>query len=299
MAVVVVTDSSCGLEPEVAADLGIRVVPLHVLVDGLDLRDGVDEMPANLFVGAGITTSGASPGELTDAYAQALEDSDGDGVVAVHISRQLSGTWDAGRQAAQELGEKVRIVDSRSTAMALGYAVLAAARVARAGGSLRAVYERAVEVADRGRVLIMVDRLDHLRRGGRIGTAAALFGTALAMKPVLHLVDGKLVLREKTRTVTKALGRLVDGAVELAAAGTRELPGTESRDVAVAVHHVHAAERAEQVAAALRERLPDVGECVVAELGPVVASHLGPGAVGVLVVPGGSELPASFDARSE
>lgn len=291
MAVVVVTDSSCGLEPKVAEDLGIRVVPLHVLVDGTDLREGVDTMPANLFVGAGVTTSGASPGELTDAYARALEDSAGDGVVAVHISRQLSGTWEAGRQASQALGDKVRIVDSRSTAMALGYAVLAAARLARAGGSLRAVYERAVEVADRGRVLIMVDRLDHLRRGGRIGTAAALFGTALAMKPVLHLVDGKLVLREKTRTATKAIGRLVDAAVELAESGTTELSGSDAGDVAVAVHHVGAAERAEQVAAALRERLPGAGEFVVAELGPVVASHLGPGAVGVLVVPGGAGAP--------
>ncbi|MGW0174787.1 DegV family protein [Rhodococcus sp. NPDC003322] len=278
MSVVVVTDSSAYLDPDLAEELGIRVVPLHVLVDGEDLREGLDPMPEDLYIGTGVTTSGASPGELTAVYAQALEDSGGDGVVAVHISRQLSGTWEAGRQAAQELGEKVRIVDSQSTAMALGFAVLAAARVARAGGGLRAVYERAVEVADRGRVLIMVDRLDHLRRGGRIGAAAALLGTALAMKPVLHLVDGKLVLREKTRTATKALAKLVDAAVDQAGPG----------DVAVAVHHVGAAERAAEVAAALRPRLPDASEFVVAELGPVIASHLGPGAVGLLVVPGGA-----------
>lgn len=286
MPVVVVTDSSSGLDPRVAEELDIRVVPLHVLVDGVNLREGVDTMPENLFIGAGITTSGASPGELTEVYARALEDSEGDGVVSVHISRQLSGTWEAGRQASQELGDRVRIVDSQSTAMALGYSVLAAARAARDGGSLRAVYERAVEVADRGRVLIMVDRLDHLRRGGRIGTAAALLGTALAMKPVLHLVDGKLVLREKTRTVTKALGKLVDGAVDLAGAGEAELQ--DAGGVAVAVHHVGAADRAEEVAASLRARLPEASEFVVSELGPVVASHLGPGAVGVLVVPGGA-----------
>ncbi|MFD4292599.1 DegV family protein [Rhodococcus sp. NPDC058505] len=280
MPVVVVTDSSACLAPDVAAELGIRVVPLHVLVDGQDLREGVDPMPDDLFVGAGVTTSGASPGELTEAYGRALADSGGDGVVALHISRQLSGTWEAGRQAAQQLGERVRIVDSQSTAMALGYAVLAAARLAATGAGLRAVYERAVEVADRGRVLIMVDRLDHLRRGGRIGTAAALLGTALAMKPVLHLVDGKLVLREKTRTATKALGKLVDGAVDLA----------EDGDVAVAVHHVGAADRAAEVAASLRSRLPAASEFAVSELGPVVASHLGPGAVGVLVVPGGAGL---------
>ncbi|GAA4475795.1 DegV family protein [Rhodococcus olei] len=278
MPVVVVTDSSACLDPETAEELGIRVVPLHVLVDGDDLREGVDPMPADLLAGPSVTTSGASPGELTEAYSRALADSDGDGVVAVHISRQLSGTWEAGRQAAQELGEKVRIVDSQSTAMGLGFAVLAAARAARAGGGLRAVYERAVETADRGRVLFMVDRLDHLRRGGRIGAAAALLGTALAMKPVLHLVDGKLVLKEKTRTATKAIGKLVDGAVALAGDG----------DVAVAVHHVGAAERADDVGAALRSRLPAASEFVVSELGPVIGSHLGPGAVGVLVIPGGA-----------
>lgn len=293
MSVVVVTDSSACLDPELAAQLGIRVVPLHVLVDGRDLREGVDPMPADLFAGPGATTSGASPGELTAAYEQALADSDGDGVVALHISRQLSGTWEAGRQAAQLLGEKVRIVDSQSTAMALGFAAIAAARLARTGGGLRAVYERAVDVADRGRVLIMVDRLDHLRRGGRIGTAAALLGTALAMKPVLHLVDGKLVLKEKTRTATKALGKLVDGAVELAGTG----------DVAVAVHHVGAVDRADEIVAALRVRLPDASEFVVSELGPVIGSHVGPGAVGVLVVPGGAgaadggaSLPVDPDA---
>ncbi|MFF0814402.1 DegV family protein [Rhodococcus sp. NPDC003318] len=282
MPVVVVTDSSACLDPELAEQLGIRVVPLHVLVDGRDLREGVDPMPTDLFTGDGATTSGASPGELTSVYEQALADSGGDGVVALHISRQLSATWEAGRQAAQSLGEKVRIVDSQSTAMALGYAALAAARLARAGGGLRAVYERAVDVADRGRVLIMVDRLDHLRRGGRIGTAAALLGTALAMKPVLHLVDGKLVLKEKTRTTTKALAKLVDGAAELAGAG----------DVAVAVHHVGAAAHADEVAAALRTRLPGASEFVVSELGPVIGSHVGPGAIGVLVVPGGAGATA-------
>ncbi len=278
MPVIVVTDSSACLEPETVRSLGIRVVPLHVLVDGTDLREGVDPMPDDLFAGRVVTTSGASPGELADVYAEALEASAGDGVVAIHLSRQLSGTWEAGRQAARELGEKVRIVDSQSAGMGLGFAALAAARAARAGDGLQTVYERAVEVADRGRVLFMVDRLEHLRRGGRIGAAAALLGTALAMKPVLHLVDGKLVLKEKTRTAAKAIGKLVDGAVAVGGDG----------DVVVAVHHVRAAERAETIVERLRERLPDAGECVVSELGPVLGCHLGPGAVAVLVVPGGA-----------
>ncbi|MFD4266985.1 DegV family protein [Rhodococcus sp. NPDC058481] len=278
MPVVVVTDSSACIAPDVAQRYGIRVVPLHVLVDGRDIREGVDEMPRPLPQGATVTTSGASPGELTEAYARALEESEGDGVLAVHISRQLSGTWEAGRQASQGFGGMVRIVDSQSTAMGLGYPVLAAARVAKAGGDLRAVYQRAVDVAHRGRLLIMVDRLDHLRRGGRIGTAAALLGTALAMKPVLHLVDGKLVLKEKTRTATKALAKIVESAAEYAGDGP----------AAVAVHHLQAADRAEEIAAALRERIPSISEMVVSEIGSVIGAHVGPGAIGVLVCPGGA-----------
>ncbi|MGO4202093.1 DegV family protein [Rhodococcus sp. TAF43] len=276
MPVVVVTDSSACLSPELVDRYGIRVVPLHLLSGGTDLRDGIDDVPDDL---SGVTTSGASPGELGDAYAAALADSGGDGVVAVHISRQLSGTWEAGRQAAHKLGEMVRIVDSESTGMGLGYPALAAARVARAGGSLKSVYQRAVEVAARGRTSIVVDRLDHLRRGGRIGTAAALLGTALAMKPVLHLVDGKLVLREKTRTSTKALAKLVDAAVEQAGA----------ERAAIAVHHSQAPERAEEIAAQLKERIPDVSELIVTEIGSVLGAHVGPGAIGIVVCPGGAD----------
>ncbi|AQA24029.1 EDD, DegV family domain protein [Rhodococcus sp. MTM3W5.2] len=279
MPVVVVTDSSACIAPEVAQRYGIRVVPLHVLVGGSDVREGVDEMPQPLPQGATITTSGASPGELTEAYSRALDESAGDGVLAVHISRQLSGTWEAGRQAAEGFGGNVRIVDSQSTAMGLGYPALAAARVAKAGGDLRAVYERAVDVANRGRLLIMVDRLDHLRRGGRIGTAAALLGTALAMKPVLHMVDGKLVLKEKTRTATKALAKIIESAADYAGHGP----------AAVAVHHLQAPERAEEVAEALRERIPSISEMVVSEIGAVIGTHVGPGAIGVLVCPGGAD----------
>ncbi|WP_137723662.1 DegV family protein [Prescottella subtropica] len=283
MPVVVVTDSSSCLTPDLAGRFGIRVVPLHVLSGGHDYREGVDDIPGDL---TGVTTSGASPGELADAYAAALADSDGDGVVAIHLSRQLSGTWDAGRQAAAGLGDRVRVVDSASTGMGLGYPALAAARTARAGGDLDAVYRRAVDVAEHGRTLIVVDRLDHLRRGGRIGTAAALLGTALAMKPVLHLVDGKLVLREKTRTSTKALAKLVDAVVEQV--------GDEP--TAVAVHHLHARDRADAVAAQLEARIPELTELVVTEIGSVLGVHLGPGTIGVVTCPDGESTADSSTA---
>ncbi|MBS2990011.1 MULTISPECIES: DegV family protein [Rhodococcus] len=272
MPVVVVTDSSACIPQESADACGIQVVPLHVLRDGCDLREGVDAMPSDL---SGVTTAGASPAELSEAYARALDMSDGDGVLAVHISRQLSGTWEAGRVAAQEFGGAVRIVDSQSAGMGLGYPALEAARLAEKGASLEEAYGRAVDVASRGRCYIVVDKLDQLRRGGRIGTAAALLGTALAMKPILHLVDGKLVLGEKTRTTTKALARLVDSAVERAGLGR----------VAIAVHHMRARERADAIAEQLAERIPDVAESVVTDFSAVIGAHVGVGAIGVVVCP--------------
>lgn len=247
----------------------IRVVPLHVIAEGRELREGVDELPADLST---VTTSGPSPAELIEVYTRALEDSDGDGVVAVHLSRLLSGTWEAARSAADTVGDRVRLVDSRNTAMGLGFAVLEAVKAARAGADLADVYERAVSVAASARTLLVVDRLDHLRRGGRIGTATALLGTALAMKPVLHLVEGKLVLREKTRTMTKAMAKLVDGVVDAAGPGAL-----------IAVHHRDAPERARTLTEQIADRLPDVGEITVSELDAVLGAHVGPGAVGVVV----------------
>ncbi len=253
---------------------GIRVVPLHVISDGRELREGVDELPEDL---SKVTTSGPAPAELTDVYAEALADSDGDGVVAVHISRQLSGTWEAARYAADAFGGRVRLVDSRNTAMGLGFSALAAARLAESGATLDEVYTRAVDVAAAGRALLVVDRLDHLRRGGRIGTATALLGTALSMKPVLHLVDGKLVLREKTRTMSKALAKLVDAVVDQCA----EL--ATIADPKVAVHHRDAPDRAKSLAEELSGRLPEGTELRVSELDAVLGAHVGPGAIGIVV----------------
>ena len=212
MAVVVVTDSSASVDPETADRLGIRVVPLHVLVGTRQLDEGVDEMPPDV-TADGITTSAASPGEVRAAYAAALAASDGDGVVGVHISRQLSATWNAARAAADELGAGVRVVDSRAAAFGTGFAAIAAARVAAAGAGLDAAYEAAVDVSQRCQCFIVVDSLDALRRGGRISTITALLGTALVTKPLLHVEDGKLALREKVRTSSKALARLVETAV--------------------------------------------------------------------------------------
>ncbi|MEV0107275.1 DegV family protein [Nocardia sp. NPDC050799] len=278
MAVVVVTDSSASLPAELIGELGIEVVPLHVLVGDTQIREGVDEFAVD-YGADDVTTSAPSPGELREAYTEALRRSRGDGVVAVHLSRQLSATWEAGRQAVRDMdaAESVLLVDSLGAGLATGFPVLAAARCAAAGGTLAAVYEAAVRAAAGSRTFFVVNRTEQLRRGGRLSTAASFFGSELVSKPVLQLVQGRLELRDKVRTRSKAFAKLVAAAEEAAGAGP----------AAVGVQHLAAAEAAETVTSQLRERLPQVAEVHIAEFGPALAVHLGVGAVGVLVLPGG------------
>ncbi|WP_433680116.1 DegV family protein [Nocardia sp. CA-119907] len=278
MAVVVVTDSSASLPAELVDELGIAVVPLHVLVGDRTIREGIDAIDID-YGSDTVTTSAASPGELRAVYEQALARSNGDGVVAVHLSRQLSGTWEAGRQAVRDMdaADRVRLVDSLGAGLATGLPVLAAARRAHSGAALDDVYETAVGAASRSRTFILVNRTEQLRRGGRLSSAAAFFGSELVSKPLLQIVEGRLELREKVRTRSKAYAKLVAAAVD--AAG--------SDGAAVAVQHLGAEDAANTVAAQLRELVPGIGEMIVAEFGPALGVHLGVGAVGVLVVPGG------------
>ncbi|AHH20639.1 DegV family protein [Nocardia nova SH22a] len=280
MAVVVVTDSAASVPADLVSELGIVVVPLHVLVDDRAIDEGVDELDID-YGSSTVTTSSASPGELRAAYERALARSDGDGVVAVHISRQLSATWEAGRQAVHDMdaADRVRVVDSLSAGLGTGLPVLAAARRARAGAALDAVYDTAVAAAERSRSFIVVNRTEQLRRGGRLSTAALFFGTELVTKPILQIVNGTLELREKARTRSKAYAKLVAAAVD--AAG--------EAGAAVAVQHLGAASAAATVAEQLGELIPDIREMVTAEFGPTLGVHVGTGAVGVLVVPGGCD----------
>ncbi len=273
MAVVVVTDSSARLPADLLAQWDIRVVPLHVLVDGADLRDGVDDVPADLYQRAQASTAGASPAELAAVYRAALADSDGDGVVAVHLSTALSSTLGAAQHAAAELGGAVRVVDSRSAGMGTGFAALAAARAARAGADVNTAAAQAESSAELTRAFLVVQRLDNLRRSGRIGATASWLGTALAVKPLLRIEDGRLVLAQRVRTTSKAIAAMVEQVI--ATVGERR--------AALAVHHVDNEAGAADVAATLTSALPGCGTPVVTGLGPVLGVHLGSGALGVVV----------------
>jgi len=280
MSVAVVTDSTAYLPDELTEGYGIHVVPLYVVLAGRSGREGwdvgPDEVARTLGVrGQTVSTSRPTPGDFVAAYRRALDEG-AERLVSIHLSSELSGTWDAARLAASQVGEHiVTVVDSRSAAMGAGFAVLAAARSAAAGADAATVARVAQEIADATRTFFVVDTLEHLRRGGRIGSAAAVLGSALAVKPVLHVQDGRVVPLEKVRTSARALNRLVQRAVEAAGQGP----------VSVAVHHLAAAEKAERLAADIRDRLPQLRELHVSELGAAIGAHVGPGAVGIVVAP--------------
>jgi len=276
--VVVVTDSTAYLPTGLADELSVRVVPLQVVLGGRSGAEGSEVTPAQVAAALAawvpVSTSRPTPTEFATVYREALEGG-ACGVVSLHLSRELSGTWDSARLAAAEVGaDSIRVVDSRSAAMGLGFAVLAAAKAAAAGGTPEEVYAAAVGTAERTTTLFYVDTLEHLRRGGRIGAAQALLGTALSVKPILHVREGRIVPLEKVRTVSKGVARLEALAVAAAGDGPAD----------VAVHHLAAAERAALLAERLRTRLPQVGQFYASEVGAVVGAHVGPGVLGVVVV---------------
>jgi DegV family protein with EDD domain len=280
VSVAVVTDSTAYLPDELVERYGIEVVPLYVVLAGRSGREGRDISPQEVARalstrGQQVSTSRPTPGDFVAAYRRCLA-AGADRVVSIHLSAELSGTWDAARLAAAQVGEHiVTVIDSRSTAMGTGFAVLAAARAAADGAAAGEVAEIARSTAESTRTFFVVDTLEHLRRGGRIGAAAAVLGSALSVKPVLHMVDGQVVPLEKVRTSGRALNRLVQRAVETAGEGPASL----------AVHHVAAPERAERLATELRERLPNHRELLVSELGAAIGAHVGPGSLGIVVVP--------------
>ena len=275
--VAVVTDSTAYLPPGMAAAHGISEVPLHVVLGTRTGAEGLEVSPGDVASALAerrlrVSTSRPTPAEFAAAY-RALGT---DRVVSVHLSAELSGTYDAAVLAAGEVaaeGIEVRVVDSRMLAMGLGFAVVAAAQVAGAGGDVDAVAEAAVRTAASTDMVFYVDTLEHLRRGGRIGAAAALFGTALAVKPLLHVSDGRIAPLEKVRTASKALARLEDIVVARAGDGA----------VAAAVQHLAAQDKADALAERLRARLPRLESLHVSEVGAVVGAHVGPGLLGVVV----------------
>ena len=282
MATALVTDSTAYLPPDLVDDLDVRVVPLHVVVGGREHREGVDittgEVAAALRAFTPVSTSRPAPAAFLEAYEAAARGG-ADSVVSVHISSELSSTLGGAELAAAQSPVPVTVVDSRALGMAMGHAVLAGARAAARGAEAAAVADLVRRTCEASSVVFYVDTLEYLRRGGRIGRAGAMLGSALAIKPILGLREGHIVPLERVRTASRAIARLEELAAEAA-----EDAGRSGRGVDLAVHHLDSPERADRLVERLTSRLPDVSVRVV-ELGAVVGAHVGPGTLAVAVVP--------------
>jgi DegV family protein with EDD domain len=280
--VVVVTDSTASLPPELAQDRGIRVVPLQVVIGAKVLDEGPDGATPAVVAEAlrdfvPVSTSRPAPALFADVYRE-LEADGVDEIVSVHLSGEMSGTYESAQLAALEVDLPIHVVDSGQVGIATGFAALTAADVLEAGGTGEEAAQAALARGHAASSLFYVDTLEHLRRGGRIGAAAAIFGSALSVKPLLEIKDGRVVPRERVRTASRALARLADLAVE--AAGDQQ--------VDVCVSHLASPQRAEELAATLTDRLAtglDGREVMCGELGAVLGAHVGPGMVAVCVSP--------------
>ncbi|MEU8560391.1 MULTISPECIES: DegV family protein [Streptomyces] len=276
--VAIVTDSTAYLPRRTMERHGITAVPLTVVLGDQALEEGTEISARSLALALqkrhSVTTSRPSP-EVFAATYRAAADGGADAVVSLHLSAEFSGTYDAALLAAKDAPIPVRVVDTGMVAMALGFCALAAAESAEAGGSPDEIVAAAEKRAAGTSAYFYVDTLDYLRRGGRIGTAQALLGSALAVKPILQLDGGRIEMLEKVRTASKAIARLEEIVAERAGEAA----------VDIAVHHLAAPERAERLAERLRERVPGLADLHVSEVGAVIGAHTGPGLLGAVISP--------------
>ena len=276
--VAIVTDSTAYLPQRTMERHGITAVPLTVVLGDQALEEGSEISTRSLAQALQkrrpVTTSRPSPQLFAETYRKVAE-SGATGIVSLHLSAELSGTYDAAVLAAREAPVPVRVLDTGAVAMALGFCTLAAAEAAEAGGTVDEAVTAAEKRASGTSAYFYVDTLDYLRRGGRIGAAQALLGSALAVKPLLQLDGGRIELLEKVRTASRAIARLEEIAADRAG----------SAQVDIAVHHLSAPERAAALADRLRARVPGLADLHVSEVGAVIGAHTGPGLLGVVVSP--------------
>ncbi len=276
--VAVVTDSTAMLSTDVVEERGITVVPLQVVLGARSYDESTDSDPGMvadaLRAWEPVSTSRPTPQAFSSVYEELAAQGAGS-IVSVHLSGEISGTCESAQLAARDAPVPVEVVDSRLVGLGTGFAVLAAADAVDGGADAAAAADTARRRAAATTSLFYVDTLEHLRRGGRIGAAAKLVGSVLAVKPLLRLDDGRVVPLEKVRTSARALSRLEELAVE--AAGDREV------DIAVA--HLENLGCAEAVAGHLRDRVTGLRDLLVGEVGAVVGAHVGPGMLAVVVAP--------------
>jgi len=282
MPVAIVTDSTASLPAELAAERGIAVVPLQVVIGSAVHDEGSEGATPELVAAAlkdwkPVSTSRPGPQRLLEVYEEAVR-AGATEIVSVHLSGDMSGTFESAQLAARDASVPVIPVDTRQVGVATGFAALTAADVVAAGGSAQDAAQAALARAQASSSLFYVDTLEYLRRGGRIGPAAALLGGALAVKPLLQIEDGRVGSLERVRTSARALARLEELAVQRAG----DLP------VELWVGHLANPDRAAQLVERLEERLSanlEGREVWCGELGAVLGAHVGPGMIAVCVAP--------------
>jgi DegV family protein with EDD domain len=273
----IVTDSSCDLPAEVAAALGIIIVPLSIRFGDEEFIDREQLTVAEFWtrvVGSDTLpeTAAPAPGQFETVYRE-LAAEGAAGVVVVSLSGALSATMQSAELAARSIASDesldldIRIVDSRTVTMGLGTIALACARAGHDGASIDDVEALATSLAQRTRVFGALDTLDNLKKGGRIGNARALLGTALSIKPIIEVADGVVEQESKQRTRSKALAYLVN-----------KVKSFEGNSENLAVMHADCSD-VDAFVDMLRPYYD--GEIVVGEIGPVIGTHGGRGTIGV------------------
>jgi DegV family protein with EDD domain len=280
--VAIVTDSTAYIPDEILKKYFISVVPQIVIWGDETYQDGVDMQPDQFYRKLSTsktmpTTSQVAIVTVKAAFEKLLEA--GYDVLGIFISTKLSGTMQSALHAQEMLSKaasKIVVLDSNSTAMAMGFHVLAAARAAQGGASLSECQKLAEEAQKHTGVYFVVDTLEFLRRGGRIGGATAMLGSALNLKPLLELRDGRIESVEKVRTKGKAISRMIELVVEQVAGRT---------PVRLATLHANAEDEARSALEAAATQLNPV-EQVLAAVSPAIGTHAGPGTVGLAYMAG-------------
>ncbi len=275
----IVTDSTADIPEQMRLAAGIEMVPLSILFGTESYRDKIDLSHSQFIqrlqaAGRNLpTTTAPSPGMFEELYAR-LADEGASEIVSVHLSEKLSGTAGAARVAAEAVADrvKVEVIDSRSISLGLGFLAMEGARVASQGGDGRAVAEAIRRMMPNIQIIFFPDTLEYLQKGGRIGRAAAIAGSLLSLKPLMRLDEGVVVPHERTRTRSKAIDGLVKFAKDFP--HIRQMGALQSgdADIATLLDRLNAA-----IPSYPRDRI------VATELSPVIAVHLGPGALGVII----------------
>ena len=276
--VAIVVDSTAYIPEDLINKYNIHVIPLTLDWEGESLLDGVDITPEQFYkrlqsTSEIPTTSQPSAGALADFLKKVSEEVDS--IVAILISDHLSGTLDSARSAVELLDNiQIEIVDSLSTSMGLGWIVLAAARAVEQGKSAEDVAQLARDLVSKSRMIFVVDTLEYLHKGGRIGGAQRLMGSMLSIKPLLHLEDGRIEPLASVRTKKKAVEQMLNVIEE-------EIKNKKT--VRMATVNALAPEAAKELGEILQARFkPTV--LLQTEISPAIGTHVGPGTIGVAYI---------------